>query len=282
MAISTVSSLASLFAAIYEDAIFVAREMNIMTNLVTNYATKGWMTRYMGIYPELSAVSVAEGVDFAGATEFTKTSQMELTPGEIINQVILTDRRIDTDPDDARRDAAEEMGNAIATKIDTDLVGLFTGFSTEAGAGAGSSFTLKEMGVAVSLLRNAKVPNPIVAVLHPYHWHDVWVELGTPAGTQAALGEKMNEALRSFFVSNLLGMNIFINANIAVDASDDAISAIFNRGALAFDSRKAPTLEPERDASLRAWELNFTAGYAYGERRDAFGVKLTADATAPT
>jgi len=67
-----------------------------------------------------------------------------------------------------------------------------------------------------------------------------------------------------------------------VDASDDAIGAAFNIQALALDPRKAPTLEPERDASLRAWELNISAGYAYGVRRNAFGVKITHDALEPT
>lgn len=91
-----------------------------------------------------------------------------------------------------------------------------------------------------------------------------------------------NQALRDYFVGRWVNVLWFTNANIAIDASDDAISGIFNPGALAFDSRRAPRLEPERDASLRAWELNMTAGYAHGVRRDTFGVQYTADATTPT
>lgn len=282
MAVSTVSSLNSLFAELYEDALFVARENNIMTGLVTNYSATGWMDRNIGIYPELSAITVAEGVDFSGATEFTKTSHATLTPGEVITQVILTDRRIDTDPDDARRDAATEMGNAIATKIDEDIASAFGDFTTDKGDGAGSSATIENFAVALSYLRNQKAPNPIYAVVHPYHWHDIWVELGQPGANQALLGDVANQALRDFFVGRWVNALWFVNANISVDASDDAVSGVFNPGALAFDSRKAPMMEPERDASLRAWELNFTAGYAYGTRRDAFGVGFTADATEPS
>lgn len=91
-----------------------------------------------------------------------------------------------------------------------------------------------------------------------------------------------NEALRSFYVGNWLAAQWFTSANISVDVDDDAVGAIFNPQALAFDSRKAPMLEPERDASLRAWELNMSAGYAYGIRRTAFGVKVTHDATTPS
>jgi hypothetical protein len=111
---------------------------------------------------------------------------------------------------------------------------------------------------------------------------DIWVLLGQPAANQAFLGDAANRAMQDFFVGSFLTANWFVNANISVDGSDDAISGIFNPGALAFDSRKAPTIEPERDASLRAWELNIVGGYAHGVRRPTFGVKYTADAATPS
>ena len=282
MAVSTVTSMNSLFNTIHEDALFVAREANIMTNLVRTFGAQGWMNRVIGIYPTLSAESVGENVDYSNATEFTKTSLATLTPGEIITQVILTDRRIDTDLDNARVDAAQEMGNAIATKIDTDLGSAFTSFTTDKGDGAGSSATIANFAAAVSVLRNNKAPMPIYAVVHPYHWHDVWIELGQPAANQALLGDVANQALRDFYVGRWVNVQWFANANIAVDASDDAVSGVFNPQAIGFDVRKAPVMEPERDASLRAWELNMSAGYGYGVIRDTFGVKFTADATEPT
>lgn len=278
---SKVSDLNSLFAEIYEDALFVAREQNLMTNLVTNYSARGWMDRNISIYPEITAESVAEGEDYANPTVFDKTALASLAPGEIICQVVLTDRRIETDPDDARRDASTEMGNAIATKIDTDLAGLFSSFTTGVGS-AGAALSIDKMAAAISILRNENTPNPLYIVLHPFGWHDIWNELGTPAQSYAWQGDIANEALRSFFVGDWLAARWFTSANISVDASDDAVGGVFNPQALAFDSRKPPTMEPERDASLRAWELNMSAGYAYGVRRDAFGVKVTHDATTPS
>jgi hypothetical protein len=171
MAVSTVADLNSLFNDIFEDARFVARENNIMVNLVRNFAATGWMDRKIGEYPEISAVQVNEGVDFASPTTFDKTLQATLSPFEIISQVVLTDRRIDTDPDNARVDASAELGNSLATKTDTDLVGEFTNFTASKGAGAGNAATIAKFATAVSVLRNAKAPNPIYAVVHPYHWH---------------------------------------------------------------------------------------------------------------
>lgn len=282
MAITQLTSLNSLFNTLYEDALFVAREANIMTNLVTSYSATGWMNRVIPTRPQISAVGVADGVDFASPTTFGRTTLATLTPGEVIAQVVLTDQDIDTDPDDARRDAAIELGNAVATKIDTDLVGDFSSFTTDVGPGAGQSATISDFAAGIAILRNAKAPNPIYVVAHPFHWHDVWILLGQPGANQALLGDVANQALRDYFVGRWVNVLWFTNANIAIDGNDDAISGIFNPGALAFDSRRAPRLEPERDASLRAWELNMTAGYAHGVRRDTFGVKYTADATTPT
>jgi hypothetical protein len=107
------------------------------------------------------------------------------------------------------------------------------------------------------------------------------VELGQPSA-EPFLGELANQAMRDYFVGQFLGARWFISANINVDASDDAVNGAFHHDALALDTRKPITLEVERDASLRAWELNVSAGYACGIRDDDLGVKFTADATEPT
>jgi len=281
MAISKVSDLNSLFNLIFEDALFVAREQNMMTNLVHNYSARGWMDRKVPVYPEIVAQSVAEGIDFANPTTFDKQVLATLSPGEVMSQTILTDRRIETDPEDARVDAATELGNSIATKIDKDLVADFASLTTGKGA-AGSALTIGICAAAISKLRNNNAPNPLNVVLHPYGWHDVWTQLGQPAANQAFLGDLANEALKAFFVGQMLAAKWFTSSNIAVDVDADAVGACFHPDALAFDSRKSPLLEPERDASLRAWELNISAGYAHGVRRNAFGVKITHDATEPT
>jgi hypothetical protein len=279
--ISDIASLNSLFESIYEDAMFIARESNIMTNLVKHYSAKGWMVRVFSRYPEITAKAKAEGVDFTDPTVWSRTEGVNLTPAMIMAQAILTDERIDTDPEDARHTAAQELGDAIATKIDRDLVSDFGAFTRDKGPGAGESATVGKFAAAISVLRNSKTPNPIRIVLHPFHWFDVWSELGQPAATKAFLGDLANQALKDFFVWDWLNCAWFSSANIGVDANADAVSAVFNPQAIAFDSRKRPEREVERDASRLAYEYNISAGYAHGVIRDEFGVKYTADATEP-
>ena len=140
--ISDIASLNSLFESIYEDAMFIARESNIMTNLVKHYSAKGWMVRVFSRYPEITAKAKAEGVDFTDPTVWSRTAGVNLTPAMIMAQAILTDERIDTDPEDARHTAAQELGDAIATKIDRDLVADFSSFTRDKGPGAGESATV--------------------------------------------------------------------------------------------------------------------------------------------
>jgi hypothetical protein len=281
MAITTVSDLNGLYNNIYERSLFVAREMNIMTNLVRQFSATGFMVRKFSVRPTVTAQVKAEGVDFANPTTFGKDHLATLTPATVMAQALLTDEDRDTDPDGAINDAAQEMGGAVATKIDVDLCADFASFTTDVGPGAGQTATIAKAAVAVSVLRNRKAPNPIYSVWHPYHWHDLWVELGQPATTKAFLGDVANQALKDFYVGNWINVQHFVNANIAVDGSDDAVSGIFNQNSLGFDSRQAPMLEPERDASRKATELNMSAAYAHGVIRETYGVKYTADAATP-
>ena len=280
MALSRISDLNSLFNTIFEDAIFVAREQNVMASLVTPFSASTFANRQLGIYPSLTAQTVAEGVDYSNPITWDKTNVMTITPSRVQTQITLTDERIMTDPDDARRDAAREMGGAIATKIDSDLVDEFANFTNSKGA-AGSVLSISVVAAAMSVLRVNYAPNPIRVVVHPNQWFDVWTELGSPAVNQAFLGDVANEALRNYFVGFWIGADWFVSGNITVDGNDDAKGGIFHREALALDTRTPMTMEPERDPSQQAWELNMVARYGTSVRRDAFGAYLLSDATSP-
>lgn len=282
MAITQYTSISSFINSIYEDAVLVAREGGLMPALVSNYSAMGRMTRAFSTRPEVSYETVADAVDYSNPTTFGKSSVGTLTPGEVIAQFILTDANIESDPDNARGQAAQELGEAAAKKVDTDLVSVFASFVTDTGT-ANAAFSTTILADAISSLRAAYAPSGALrAVLHPYHWHDIFVETGVPAATYANKDAMTTEALRNYWMANFLGIPIYTSANIAIDAADDAISGVFAPQSIAFDVRRAYRLEPERDASLRAWELNATMVYAYGlGPRPAWGVKITSDATAP-
>ena len=63
-------------------------------------------------------------------------------------------------------DIGRLFGEAIAKKIDTDLIALFDGFSTSIG-GAGTELTIDNIFKAVATLRQANVPMPYYGVFNP-------------------------------------------------------------------------------------------------------------------
>jgi hypothetical protein len=280
---SRVADLNSYFANIYEDAVFVAREQNIATRLVRVFTDgNGDQTRTLTTYPTITPVSVAETDDFALPTRMDKNALATLTPGEIMAQVILTDRRIETDPQNARQDAATELGAGAATKIDSDILGNFNALTGGTVGASGTTMIWGYLYAAMSILRKNSVPRPYYCVLHPYQWHDLGKAASVAGSSVVNAPQFQDEVMRSFWVSNVGGLDgIYVSANCEVSGTD-AYGAVFNPAAIAFDIRRDLRLEPERDASKRAWELNLTALYAHGVWRPTYGVQILTDITTPT
>ena len=89
--------------------------------------------------------------------------------------------------------------------------------------------------------------------------------------------------MRRFYVANAVGLDgIFLSANVKVVGGTAAYGGVFNPRAIAYDVRRGLRLEPERDASKRAWELNLTTLYAHGVWRSAWGITVVSDVTTPT
>jgi hypothetical protein len=80
----------------------------------------------------------------------------------------------------------------------------------------------------------------------------------------------------------LSGFTFADDANVAISGTD-SINGFYSKEGLVYVSEVEPTEERERDASLRAWEINIVGSYAFGVYRPAsYGVKATFDATTPT
>jgi hypothetical protein len=81
------------------------------------------------------------------------------------------------------------------------------------------------------------------------------------------------------YVGTIAGIDVYESANVTVDGSGDAKGAVFSREALAIAMKRDFQIEAQRDASLRAFELNATAIYGVGELDDSYGVEMLFDAT---
>ena len=274
MAATTSTTLDDLFVNIIAQARFTAEEQSLMMGLVTQYniGSEAGKTIQVPKYPAIAAADLTEGTDMSSTT--VSTSSVSVAVGEVGAQVLLTDMAAYGAGNPAV-ELGTVLGNAIATKMDTDLIGLFSGFSGALGS-AGTEITVADLFKAAATLRANKVTGVINAVVHPYQAYALKANL-TNTFANPNGGDLQNEAMRNGYVGTIAGINVYESANVAIDGSGDSVGAVFAPEAIALAMKKDFGIETQRDASLRAFELNATAVYGVGELDDSYGVKMTFD-----
>lgn len=275
MAATTSATLDDLFANIIAQARFTAEEQSLMLGLVTQYniANEAGKTVQIPKYPAIAAADLTEGTDMSSTT--VSTSSVTVTVGEVGAQVVLTDMAAFGAGNPAV-ELGTVLGNAIATKMDTDLISLFSGFTSGLG-GAGVEITVADLFKAQATLRANKVTGNLAAVLHPFQAYQIKAGL-TNTFANPNGGDAQNAAMINGYVGTIAGIDVYESANVSIDVNDDAIGCVFAPEALAIAMKRDFGIESQRDASLRAFELNATAAYGVAELDDSFGVKITADA----
>ncbi len=272
---TTSTTLDDLFANIIAQARFTAEEQSLMMGLVTQYniANEAGKTVQIPKYPAIAATDLTEGTDMSSTQ--VSTSSVTVTVGEVGAQVVLTDMAAFGAGNPAV-ELGTVLGNAIATKMDKDLLALFSGFSSGLGA-AGAEITVADLFKAQATLRANKVTGNLAAVLHPFQAYQIKAGL-TNTFANPNGGDAQNAAMINGYVGTIAGIDVYESANLTVDGAGDAVAAVFAPEALAIAMKRDFGIESQRDASLRAFELNATAAYGVAELDDTFGVKITADA----
>lgn len=275
------SDISAFINTVFEAAILVARDNNFMPSVVRGFADRtGLAARKNSQYGGATMNQIAETDDLVGQA-FTPSNIATLTPVEFGAQYFLTDSRVESDPFAVRADAAADLGEAMATKIETSLMSHFDEFTGGTIGAAGSTCTWAYVQAMETALRIQKAPYPYVLVLSPAQWYPLG-KAASVAGAQTNAPQSLLEAVQSmFFVRQVGGVSIFVSTNVET-TSTNAYAGMFSRDALAFDVRRAPRMEPERDASRRGTELNLTAVFAHGVWRPAYGVAGIFDNQTPT
>ena len=277
MAGSTTTSLNDLLPSIVAEAMFVANERSIMRGLVKNYniPSNSGKTITVPIYPAQTAAALTEGDEISN-TEVA-TNGVTLTVATNAIRTIVTDLARTSSASNVVADIGRLFGEAIAKKIDKDLIGLFTNFATTVGSNS-TTFTPALLARAIANLRNNAVPSENLAcVIHPYVAYDLKASL-TNTYANPASGVIQNDAMRTGYVGTLFGVPVFESANIT-DTTGDSIGAVFHRDALGLAMIGDITIETQRRASYLGDDIIASCHYAVGEIYDLYGVKISADST---
>jgi N4-gp56 family major capsid protein len=279
MAGSTTSTLNDLLPAITAEAMFVANERSIMRGLVKNYSLPASNGKTITVprYPVQSAAALTEGDEVSNTA--VSTDGVTLTVSTVAIRTIITDLVRASAASNVVADMGRLFGEAIAKKMDQDLLALFSGFSTGVG-GASTAMSAALVAQAVARLRANAVPSDALAcVVHPFVAYDLKKDLTNTFANPNA-GIIQNEAMQSGYVGTLFGVPVFESSNIAdTGTAGDYVGAVFHRDALGLAMIGDINIETQRRASFVGDDIVASAHYGVGELYDGYGVKITADSS---
>lgn len=274
---STTTTLNDLLPAITAEAMFVANERSIMRGLVKNYSIPASNGKTITVprYPVQSAAALTEGNEVSSTA--VATDGVTLTVSTVAIRSLVTDLVRASAASNVVADLGRLFGEAIAKKMDQDLLALFSGFGTGVG-GADTAMSAALIAQAVARLRANAVPSDALAcVVHPYVAYDLKKDLTNTFANPNA-GIIQNEAMQTGYVGTLFGVPVFESSNIA-DTTGDSVGAVFHRDALGIAMIGDINIETQRRASYVGDDIVASAHYGVGELYDGYGVKITADSS---
>lgn len=263
---------------IYEDAVHVDRELNIMRQVVSIKSERSdTLPRQYNENPKLEAVEVGEYDDIATAQKFDKIPGATVTPSDKASQVIVTDDRRRDDPE-VETAVAKEMGEAMALKGELALLALLDGFERTIGT-ANTQLTWANIRLARARLNAlGHRMSRKVCVLDEFQWLPLASEIdlnATMKNTSEAIKTKVQE---TWYIGSLGDIDFYQTSNtLKVGDGGDAVGGMFVKDAILLDERVSPYLEPQRDASARADELNMVEKYGLGLWKPNAGITLLGD-----
>ena len=279
-------NLSNLFSNIVAQARFTAEEGSLMTGLVKTYniGTVAGHTVQIPKYGTVTAADVAEETDLSATALQSTNVDVEIkTVGAMVD---VTDRAQMASAD-VVADIGTVLGNAIAKKIDSDILALLDDFSNVVGSQR-AGVTLADLLSGVAKIRANSYRGELACVLHPEQAYHLKSQLTHNANAIAS--DIANEAMRTGYIGTIAGCNVYESADVVTDtdlgtsgavggtgAEEDltyAKGAIFAPEAIAMALKRDFVIEQERNASKRSTELVATAYYGVAELEDGFGVTV--------
>lgn len=224
---------------------------------------------------QMTASGLVDGVDMIDTEEIGMTT-VDLTTAEVGLKVILTDkltRQLNESPIGI---IGVQMGDAMARKVDEDIIALFAGLNAGTPLGLDNKYmSLTNLSACIAWAKGNKLPQPIAAVHHPYAVFAVTSSTAlTPSQTYPIPHGYSEDLVRDFFKVVVNGVAVFEDGNIDVVTDESGYGAIFSRSAMCIVESLGFTTERERDASLRAWEIVVTSDYGCFELDDTYGAAM--------
>lgn len=249
-------------------------------------------------YGQVSTYALTEGVDMTQAQEITDTL-MTITPAEFGAQVVLSDMMMMTVRDSFFEVASNILRDSYDRQQDQTLCDDMDNYSIALGS-AGTALTIGHLFAAVAAISDAGraadstagrggeiAPRPYHGVFSPPQIHSLNKTLVGGYGAAGATSitpetERARANMGSFSIPGL-DLTVHVDTNFLKDSSDDIKGGVYSPQAqILVELGGGPSVEKERDASLRSWELNYVGRWARGEYNDNWGREMLFDSARPS
>ena len=174
------------------------------------------------------------------------------------------------------------MGDAMARKKDTDIIALFSGFSSGLGAD-GADLTLANSSALIANAKASKFGNDLFVVHHPNAIWKLASSIGNTLATYPLPDAFNNPAVSDYYTGvKIAGVPFFEDGNISkIGATDSGYGFIGDRNAMGHLAARERREERDRDISLRAFEVVVTEDYAVFEVDDTKGAGARYESVEP-
>ena len=279
MTITNTTTLNDLLPTIVAEALFVASERSIMRGLVRNYTLSAGQGKQVTvpIYPKATAGSLTE----ATAPSFTaiSTDGATLTVSEVGLAAQVSDLAIMASSSNVVSDIGRLFGEAIARKMDTDLLSNVASLNAGVG-GASTTATPALIFQAIAKLRaqGYDTANDCAIVMHPNIAYDVASTLTSTFAAPASMVG--NDALRNGFMGMLGGVPVYQSSLVNnTGTAGDYNCVIFHRDAFGLAMMQDIRIESQREATKRGFDIVGSAIYGHGILYNAAGIYGQFDST---
>jgi hypothetical protein len=292
MALTNTSTAAGGLGKTLGDATIAFNHVNVMYPLVTvKQAARGSNSVQFSDWTKLTSANVTAATQATATTAVAITSAARTaTISEHVIEADVSDLVLMGSGDNVDSNAGPALGNAVAARLDDDLVELGKSFS-QTECGAGNSLSMSHIFGSIRQMKSAGSPAPYSLILSP---KQIWGSKGiisllhnaASATTDqskpvALMGSKGEEAFQTGFVGQIAGFNVYWSDQIDenVGSGGDAAGFAMSKGAigLGVGAEGLFRIRTERNEAAR-----YTAYVAVGfwgeiEIKDTYGVYILSD-----
>ena len=168
------------------------------------------------------------------------------------------------------------MGDAMARKKDTDVIALFSAFSTSYGQD-NALFNIANISAVIGNAKKEKIGTDFI-VHHPLAVWKMTSTVNNLLGTYTLPDAFQKPPVKEFWTGiKLSGVPIFEDGNIEKNSNDSGYGVVASRDAMGYLVASGKTERRQRDESLRATEVVIVEEYGMFEADGSKGAALLYD-----